>query len=896
MTSRRAAWVGAAALVGSVTGCGVTEADIIGDAGVDAAATRDGGANDSPGRHDGGHSSRRDGSAGRDAETDAKPDGRRPRDGGHDGHADGSERRDSGHDAREHEDSRVDAREDGRSDGGEHDGGKHDGGKHDGGKHDSGKHDGGEHDSGEHDSGEHDSGEHDSGEHDAGHEDASERDAARDTGHDAPERDAANRDAARDGAVDAPPDAGPVVVVAPNALTFGNVAGMPGFVACGTTPATQTFTVKNDGTTAISWWSAFGRGAGSPYSLAYFTCTVASPCVIQPGATDTVTVMPPAVPANAGVTTFDDTLEVFSSAPGDTGHLIHLSEASYGAILAFSPTDENFGTQPSSGVYTSSPSIQILNSGNATVTAGVATTTGSSAEFTLSTASVDVTTATGGAFDVIFTPAGSTAAVTGAVAITVPANSTCAPLPSNLTLEGQGTAAQVTVTASLDFNTGQNGGVGVSCGTTAAPQNAVVTNSGNGATQITALSLAGGASSPYAIPAATLSALPITVGASSSVNVPVEPNPVAAASPPGALLNDYLLITTTGAALPPVLLEETAAGAVLSLSLPVDAGSSALAFSTTPTASTGTYPVTLTNSGNVAAPVTWSSTASVFTFDAGVVANPAANTNMNAYFMPTSTGASTATGTVVVAAGTPLCGGFGGTIDLSISGGATSGNTYQVAPASVSFGDNPCGPEGSTGTPPAAQSVNLTNTGSATTWTAALTGAGASLFQLSAANGNLPGHVFLGGNGTASFTVVPIPLGSTSGLTALDVEFGVFATLTVTVGTGGTAETFTIPVNESPQGAFAEWDVSGVTVLEGSPAANFALLNVSSYAATFGLSAGDPSFVLSPTSGPASNNAPLISALTDNAGMPATTTISAAFGDAGQVCGPLPAALAVTGE
>ena len=98
----------------------------------------------------------------------------------------------------------------------------------------------------------------------------------------------------------------------------------------------------------------------------------------------------------------------------------------------------------------------------------------------------------------------------------------------------------------------------------------------------------------------------------------------------------------------------------------------------------------------------------------------------------------------------------------------------------------------------AAQTVTITNNAGlfgGTTWTAMLSGTNASLFSLSAASGSV--NAF---GGTATFTVAPVTLASSSHLTTNEVAYGVDAIVTVVVGTGTGAETFTIPVSEMPSG------------------------------------------------------------------------------------------------
>jgi hypothetical protein len=183
----------------------------------------------------------------------------------------------------------------------------------------------------------------------------------------------------------------------------------------------------------------------------------------------------------------------------------------------------------------------------------------------------------------------------------------------------------------------------------------------------------------------------------------------------------------------------------------------------------------------------------------------------------------------------------------------------------------------------------LTNDATATTsWTATLTGSGASLFQLSASSGMVNGS-----GATSSFTVKPLALSSTSGLTANEVQLGASATLTVVVGTGGSAETFTIPVAETPIGAFPSWSATQISV---TGTGTFELENAATSATSFTLTSSSTSFPVSPTSGNSSNSAPLVGTVTYNSLVNSTATITASLTTPSDpLCGPIPTPLSVKG-
>jgi len=566
----------------------------------------------------------------------------------------------------------------------------------------------------------------------------------------------------KDGAIDA---GSSIVTVTPSTLLFGAAddGGKRGFVPCGASPGRQTFTVKNNGKGNVTWWPAFGLGGGSPYSL-NVGCSEQSPCSLQPGDHVLVTVTGPAVPATAGIKTFDDTVTVFSSAPNDLGSVVTLKESSYGSILKLSQMDQNWGQVPYT--LTASQGIEVLNSGNAPATVTLTLADGGSSELTTfipdaGASSLNVPAGGKGTFDVDFSPNRSVTPVSSGVSLQ--ANNTCAPLPGELTLEGQGTPSLIEVTSSLDFNAAVDGGtegIGVPCGSTGPTLDVVVKNTGTVSANITALSLGADGGSPYYTIMAP-GVLPYTVPAMGTATIEVIPQPIPASSPPGANRNGVLTVTTdaTGDMPHNVALIQTSAGAVLSLA------PSMVAFNPTVVHETASYPLTVTNTGNVGASIAFSLTAGSgpFTFDQNVVAAPNAGTYPNAYFKPTSTGMYSATG-MLTASGAPFCSGFSGSSTFSLSGSGTTGILYGVSPSTVALGGNICASQGGPGTPPAEQTVTISNaSNSPAQWMASLGGASPSLFTLSAMSGNVPAATST--PATVQLTVGAKPLSSSSNLT-----------------------------------------------------------------------------------------------------------------------------------
>jgi hypothetical protein len=241
-----------------------------------------------------------------------------------------------------------------------------------------------------------------------------------------------------------------------------------------------------------------------------------------------------------------------------------------------------------------------------------------------------------------------------------------------------------------------------------------------------------------------------------------------------------------------------------------------------------------------------------------------------------------------------------------MSGTATAVNYYSVSATNIAFGTNTCGPAGGTGTPPPAQTVTLSNTSSSVaSWTACLGGANPSFFGTSASCTNA-GAIPAGTTtmpGTATLSISALGLGSTSGLTAAEIQQGLSATVTVNVGTGTSAETFAIQVSESPVGAFPSWSPSPLSITttynsgvagtglgsSTSGSATFNLVNAASAPTAFTLAASPNAFTLSPTSGSASASSSLKSTVSYKASgnTAATGSITATVPAGTPLCGPL---------
>ncbi|MDP1825126.1 MAG: choice-of-anchor D domain-containing protein [Archangium sp.] len=366
-------------------------------------------------------------------------------------------------------------------------------------------------------------------------------------------------------------------------VSFSPVALDFGQVNCGTTPAPRTVTFRNDGNQAYTITPVLGRDAGSP-----FVVSMAPPTgvVAVDGGTVVITVAPNGIPQTSAVTPdlYGDTLTVSTDVPGDNPRDIPLRLTARGSIFAISTNTLDFGSVAVGA--TASSQFTVSNSGNAT--GGLVFTPGQPTIFGLpANAQVNPNTSTGqtgtlspmGAMS--YSDTASIAAASGTVL--------CQPLPfTSMSLAGSGTSGNVVALSASSLTFGAGGLV--PCGTTASARTVSVTNNSSQPLAL-ALTLAGGASSPYTVSG------PASVAAGATVLVTVTPKlvPATSSTAPDAFA-DTLSIVATGGPIDEghtVALHETAQGAVLTLN-PV-----ALSFSGTQSKN-----FTVNNSGNLAAAYT----------------------------------------------------------------------------------------------------------------------------------------------------------------------------------------------------------------------------------------------------------------------------------------------------
>jgi hypothetical protein len=377
-------------------------------------------------------------------------------------------------------------------------------------------------------------------------------------------------------------DAG--TVVSPTSLSFGKNAD--GLVPCGTQAQALQVTITNDTCAAFTYNASLTSGSNF-YALSPNTGQVV------PGATQTVQVVPNPMPQTSDVTPdlYEGTINITTTSPGDTGHIVQLHETANGAIIK----STQFGQTLSFGGVaignTASSQFSVTNTGNASASVSFAV---GSQFFTVSP-SFTIDANKGVAPQVTFKPTNVqpyTDTITTSVAAGTPL---CASPPPTTSVTGSGTNGIGVSPTNFDFGI-------VQCGAPAAAfQTTTISNTGSATTF--SLSLAKGTGSPYTL--ADSAGTAIAQGASnnlaaaSSATIRIVPKAITSPADTGSdAFADTLTITTTSPSDVPhnVGLHQTAQGAVF-------------AMPSTITASTGQNTTTfqnfnVSNNGNLGASYT----------------------------------------------------------------------------------------------------------------------------------------------------------------------------------------------------------------------------------------------------------------------------------------------------
>jgi hypothetical protein len=443
-----------------------------------------------------------------------------------------------------------------------------------------------------------------------------------------PEMDASTPDDAADAQVAPDTSTAPATDLATTPIDFGDQD-------CGAAPAVQALTFHSTGTAPLAWSASLKSGAA-------FAIQGSTSGSVNPGDSASITIAPASVTGTPG-TAVTDTLVVTTNITGEAPFEVPLSITPQGGSLQLSPATAAFGQ---TFLNVQAPDIPLTIKNVGTKAVSVAIPAPSDPEFSV--------TWTGAPAAGSIAPASSLA---GAAARFLPATTTaktssstlevtgplCDAAAPSLAFSGQGTTLPIAISpGSLSFGT-------TACGATATPSSLTVTLTNAGANAVSY------GSSLKTGKAYTLKSPTGTVPANGKTTISVVPAavPAAASSLTAGALNDTLTVTTGtggGGAGATIAITQSATGAVLAVSMPT-AG-----FGNVPVGTPSSLPFSVTNSGNVAAPVSVSTTGAGFTSAFGLASVPsdgAAHPGSVTFTTTPPYGA--ATGTLQVTTTAPLC-------------------------------------------------------------------------------------------------------------------------------------------------------------------------------------------------------------------------------------------------
>ncbi len=643
--------------------------------------------------------------------------------------------------------------------------------------------------------------------------------------------------------------------------------GANGRVNCGTVAASQTFTLSNTGNQAFAWTGTLSKGSSSPFSFTPTSGTVPA----SHGST-TITVSTTAIPAQAltSPNAFGDILTIVTDVANDVSHPITLHQTASGAILSFAPGTVDFGQVPVNNTATA-PFV-VINDGN---TSPTITLTPDRAAITLNPPGAVVAPGSSStALTATFAPGSSVAAATAQVTLSLDGGEPlCAPLPTPLTMTGQGTMGSVSFSpVALDFGA-------VNCGATPTAKTMTFRNNGNQAYTVTP-SLGRDAGSPYVVTMNPASGVVVTDGG--TVIITVTPNPIPQTSAVTTnLYGDTLTVTTDVQSDSPhnIPLRLTSRGSIFAIS------SSSITFGSVTVGATANGQFTVSNSGNAPGALVFSPIAPmVFGMPANALVNAGSSSIESATFSPTMQTNYSDMATVTRTPATVLCQPLPFT-SISLSGIGTGGNVVALSAASLNFGLVPCG---MTAMP---KTVTVTNTSSnQLAFAYALAGGASSAYTVSG-----PASIAAGSMGTVTLTPRPVPAASST------IADAFADTLTLTATGGPINETQTVALHETAQGAVLTLN-PGALSFSGSSSKNFTVNNAGNLAAayTLALSGTDAGrFSVSPTSGTAGGGSSVTQTVTYtrptlNLNPPYIAEVT--LSSSGGLCAPLPGALPISGN
>jgi hypothetical protein len=355
-----------------------------------------------------------------------------------------------------------------------------------------------------------------------------------------------------------------------------------GLTPCGGTTMARTITLTNSGTAPASFTASVGGGSASRYHLSATAGTVA------PGTPFTIAVtsdaLPNIVPALPG--DFGDVVVIATDVPGDSAHVVHLTQGARGAILAWDRSQVNLTAAVG---QTATASLTLSNSGSDPVTVQLVSSLG---ETPVVPSEPAVVPAHGSiAANVSFTAPSATQAFRSAVFPMMPIPGLCEVAPPPVVVDARGSTGEVL----LDRDAIEFGNV--DCGSSESERTLVVTNPTP--SSVTVIARFGLASSPFsiAIGSATPSdAVSTTIPSGASISLVVHAPAIARSTSDTSPLTDTLVLTSDAPSdrghLVPIHLRP--AGAIIGIDAPdiVD-------FGTVPAGTSASRIVAFTNTGSV---------------------------------------------------------------------------------------------------------------------------------------------------------------------------------------------------------------------------------------------------------------------------------------------------------
>ena len=633
-----------------------------------------------------------------------------------------------------------------------------------------------------------------------------------------------------------------------------------GEVPCGTQAAPQTVTVTNTGTSAFTYTATLGKGAGATYSLQAPTGS------LQPGESSAITVVPWFIGSvsSTAADLYADTLSITTDLPSDSPHTVQLHETARGAIIQLNPASVDFGNVPVGA--SSASDFTLTNVGNSPATVYLGPNGDPTFKlsgygpYSLTTGDVATTTVT-------FKPTAA-ASSTGGVAFGVSGiDYLCAPLPA-LALNGAGTQGALAVSPpTVDF--GQ-----VDCGGQAQPKTFTLQNVGGAPLSFT---LANSTANFVVTPTTG------TLASGASTDITVTPGPIPAQSDVTPnLYGDVIVVKTdvAGDVDHPVPVVETAHGAILSLP------TTSIDFGGVGTGLSSGYQVTVTNTGNADATVSYATTNPVFSVGPqGQVISGGTSGYPVALFSPTQQVGYLDVASLSVSSDTVLCRPI--PADIALKGSGTAGSV-KVTATDLNFGLVDCG------TVSAPQTTVLQNqTGAPITFSTALGRGATSPYVVTPASGTLAA-------GASQFlTVTPKPIPQTASTTG-----DAFADLlTITTNAPGDAA-HNVNLHESAHGAVLGFTVAsvnfGYVFLGNTATRNFSVTNTGNASAGFTLTVGGPNagdFGVAPktNTAAAAGSAAETASFTGPANPFATVHGTISLSTNAVLCAPLPTAIALSG-